>query len=318
MSPEAESPQPEAAPPTAETPSPETPATQTPADAPAAEAPTPSTPATLTGGAADAPAADAPAADAPAAEAPAAEAPAAEAPAAEAPAAEAPEPEPAPDAAPPTPRHGEIVERLGKELGEGLVAHHYSPTEAWVRVTPESWLAAARVCKEELGLTYLGFIAGIDWKLAPDLGAEKLWDPDASAAAVVSDGPGNWTTGVAGGETRFQVLAQLADVVRHVALFLKVDAGDDAPRAESWVSLFRGADWHERETWEMYGIEFDGHPGLRHLYLPGEFEGFPLRKDFPLLAREVKPWPGLVNVEGLPGDDSPAEGETAGEEAEAS
>jgi NADH-quinone oxidoreductase subunit C len=72
--------------------------------------------------------------------------------------------------------------------------------------------------------------------------------------------------------------------------------------------LFRGAEWHERETWEMYGIEFEGHPGLRHLYLPGEFEGYPLRKDFPLLAREVKPWPGLVNVEGLPGEeDAPEE-----------
>jgi NADH-quinone oxidoreductase subunit C len=50
----------------------------------------------------------------------------------------------------------------------------------------------------------------------------------------------------------------------------------------------------------MFGFEFTGHPGLRHLYLPSEFEGFPLRKDFPLLAREVKPWPGLVDVEQFP------------------
>jgi NADH-quinone oxidoreductase subunit C len=47
---------------------------------------------------------------------------------------------------------------------------------------------------------------------------------------------------------------------------------------------------------------FDGHPGLRHLYLPSEFEGHPLRKDFPLLARVVKPWPGLVDVEPMPGE----------------
>jgi NADH-quinone oxidoreductase subunit C len=50
----------------------------------------------------------------------------------------------------------------------------------------------------------------------------------------------------------------------------------------------------------MYGFDFVGHPNLVHLYLPGEFEGFPLRKDFPLLAREVKPWPGLVDVEPMP------------------
>ncbi|MDQ3147947.1 MAG: NADH-quinone oxidoreductase subunit C, partial [Actinomycetota bacterium] len=71
-------------------------------------------------------------------------------------------------------------------------------------------------------------------------------------------------------------------------------------RVATVTDLFRGADWHEREAWEMFGFSFDGHPGLRHLYLPGEFEGHPLRKDFPLLAREVKPWPGLVNVEQIP------------------
>jgi NADH-quinone oxidoreductase subunit C len=77
----------------------------------------------------------------------------------------------------------------------------------------------------------------------------------------------------------------------------------------SWVPVYRGADWHEREAWEMYGFTFDGHPGLRHLYLPGEFEGHPLRKDFPLLAREIKPWPGLVDVEAMPGEEASAEGE---------
>jgi NADH-quinone oxidoreductase subunit C len=80
-------------------------------------------------------------------------------------------------------------------------------------------------------------------------------------------------------------------------------------RAESWVSVYPGADWHEREAWEMYGFTFDGHPSLRHLYLPSEFEGHPLRKDFPLLAREVKPWPGLVDVEGMPGGDDDDAGE---------
>ena len=47
----------------------------------------------------------------------------------------------------------------------------------------------------------------------------------------------------------------------------------------------------------MFGIGFDGHPDLRNIYLPTEFEGYPLRKDFPLLSRMVKPWPGIVDVE---------------------
>ena len=81
------------------------------------------------------------------------------------------------------------------------------------------------------------------------------------------------------------------------------------------MPVYPGADWHERETWEMFGIEFDGHPALRHLYLPFEFEGHPLRKDYPLLAREVKPWPGLVDVEPMPGEDGDGEDATPAVEA---
>jgi NADH-quinone oxidoreductase subunit C len=223
----------------------------------------------------------------------------------------APEPEgatatadaPAP---PPSARAAEIVEALREELGDGFVEHHYSARDAWVRVTAGAWAEAARVCKARLGLSYFCFLSAIDWMQA-DLGGEELWDPEAEPSPGPGDGPGRWVTGLAGGSTRFQVVARLYDVERHVGVTLKADAGDASPRVESWVPVFRGAEWHEREAWEMYGIEFEGHPGLRHLYLPGAFEGHPLRKDFPLLAREVKPWPGLVNVEGLPGEDEPTE-----------
>ncbi len=71
--------------------------------------------------------------------------------------------------------------------------------------------------------------------------------------------------------------------------------------------LWFGANWHERETAELFGIDFAGHPNPVNLYLPGDFEGFPLRKDFPLLARVVKPWPGLVDKEPVPGEDEEAE-----------
>jgi NADH-quinone oxidoreductase subunit C len=56
--------------------------------------------------------------------------------------------------------------------------------------------------------------------------------------------------------------------------------------------LFRGAAWAERETHEMFGVVFDGHPGLAPLLLPEGFEGHPLRKDFPLAARAAQDWPG--------------------------
>jgi NADH-quinone oxidoreductase subunit C len=92
---------------------------------------------------------------------------------------------------------------------------------------------------------------------------------------------------------------------------LKADEADDDPVIESLVPVYRGADWHERECREMFGVSFTGHPDPRNLYLPGEFEGHPLRKDFPLLAREVKPWPGLVDIEPMPeGEEGGADGES--------
>jgi NADH-quinone oxidoreductase subunit C len=85
-----------------------------------------------------------------------------------------------------------------------------------------------------------------------------------------------------------------------VGITIKADV-DDTMTVESWVPVFAGANWHERETHEMFGIHFAGHPDLRNIYLPTDFEGYPLRKDFPLLARMVKPWPGIADVEPMPG-----------------
>jgi NADH-quinone oxidoreductase subunit C len=96
------------------------------------------------------------------------------------------------------------------------------------------------------------------------------------------------------------VIARVYDVRRRLGITVKVDVPDDSPSLDSWTSVYAGANWHEREAWEMFGIAFVGHPDLRHIYLPGAFEGFPLRKDFPLLARMVKPWPGIVDVEPIP------------------
>jgi NADH-quinone oxidoreductase subunit C len=142
----------------------------------------------------------------------------------------------------------------------------------------------------------------MDWMPSPFGTGEN--DPtdevedDPSAAEV--------RQGYAGGETRFQMLARVTDLRRHVSITLKADvpeSPDGSMSIASWISVYAGANWHERETHEMFGINFDGHPDLRNMYLPGDFEGYPLRKDFPLLARLVKPWPGIVDVEPMPASD---------------
>ncbi len=227
-----------------------------------------------------------------------------------------------------------LLELLQGELGDDLVGFELAGDDLWVRVTRSAWYRAFDICKHRLGLTYFCFLAGLDWQPNPDLLGEKFWEgeddvsPGAlaadedeedlagaadEAAVLAEEETGRFVTGVAGGDTRFQVFARLYSVEKKVGITLKVDLPEDDPQVDSLVELYRGADWHERETWEMYGFDFIGHPGLRHLYLPLEFEGHPLRKDFPLLARLVKPWPGLVDVEPLPGEPE-GEGGDAAEE----
>jgi NADH-quinone oxidoreductase subunit C len=71
----------------------------------------------------------------------------------------------------------------------------------------------------------------------------------------------------------------------------------EAPSCPSITDLFHGALWHERETHEMFGIDFAGHPRLVNLYLPEDFVGNPMRKAFKLPGRVIKDWPGAKDPE---------------------
>jgi NADH-quinone oxidoreductase subunit C len=199
----------------------------------------------------------------------------------------------------------ELLARLERELGDAVVEHADSFGTLVVRVRPDAWRRAAEASRKDLECDFLSFIAGLDWQPAPREGDEAGGDTSAPVQ------PTEMTYGVAGSEGRFQVFAHVESTRRNWGVTLKTDVDATDPRVESWVPVYAGADWHERECWEMFGFAFDGHPSLRHLYLPSEFEGHPLRKDYQLLARAVKPWPGLVDVEGMPGEDAPTEGELA-------
>ena len=111
-------------------------------------------------------------------------------------------------------------------------------------------------------------------------------------------------------------MARSAVVAIHRVTF-SADLPSESPRVASLVDLYSGANWHEREAHEMFGIHFAGHPNLTHLYLPDGFAGNPLRKSFPLLSREVKPWPGDVDVEAMPEQGGGASDEPSTENPEA-
>jgi NADH-quinone oxidoreductase subunit C len=198
-----------------------------------------------------------------------------------------------------------LVGQLKAVLGDAVVGSHVKPgDDVWVRVTPESWVAAVKATRDKLGMDFFDFLSAIDWMPSPFGRGED--DPTAEPVERSTE----VVQGYAGGETRFQLICRLASSTSHKGITLKCDV-PDSMAVDTISTVFAGANWHERETWEMFGIGFTGHPDLRHMYLPIDFEGFPLRKDFPLLARMVKPWPGIVDVEPIP-----AEFDTDGGESE--
>jgi NADH-quinone oxidoreductase subunit C len=102
----------------------------------------------------------------------------------------------------------------------------------------------------------------------------------------------DWLTAVdelAGG---FAVVAHVYSLAHGHHLLVRTRVPREDPHLATATGVYGGANWHERETHEMFGVIFDGHPDLRPLLLPDGFEGHPLRKDFVLAARVAKPWPG--------------------------
>ncbi|MFI7198757.1 NADH-quinone oxidoreductase subunit C, partial [Streptomyces massasporeus] len=126
-----------------------------------------------------------------------------------------------------------------------------------VDVPPAAWITALETARDRLGCTYFDWLSAVDE-------------------------PG----------TGFRVTAHVAALSPLRRLLLRTTVPHEAPALPTAVGVYAGAAWHERETHEMFGVTFEGHPALDHLLLPENFEGHPLRKDFVLAARVAKAWPG--------------------------
>lgn len=88
-------------------------------------------------------------------------------------------------------------------------------------------------------------------------------------------------------EPRFEVVYHLHSVARNQRLRLKCRLAGEAPEIDSVTGVWRGAGWYERETFDLFGIRFRNHPDLRRIMLPDDWEGHPLRKDYPVTGRRV-------------------------------
>ncbi|MBY8883751.1 NADH-quinone oxidoreductase subunit C [Streptomyces sp. PTM05] len=153
-----------------------------------------------------------------------------------------------------------LPDAAAEVFGEGATAE-----EAYglltVDVPAASWITALQAARDTLGCTYFDWLSAVDE-------------------------PG----------TGFRICAHLAALPASGTplrrLVLRTTVPHEAPELPTATGVYAGAGWHERETYEMFGVAFTGHPHLVPLLLPEGFEGHPLRKDFVLAARVAKAWPG--------------------------
>lgn len=178
----------------------------------------------------------------------------------------------------PTPLEGfaaDVTERLG------CLSYDVEFDTVRVFVDKDKWVDTINEARTEL--PFFSWLSAIDWSKDFEVG-EGVADPDSL-------------------EERFEVICRLSSVTNGDGVNFVTVLPRENPTIGSLTESIGGAEWHEREAHEMFGIMFEGHNNLIPLYLPDDFIGNPLLKSFPLIAREVKPWPGEVDVEGLPETD---------------
>lgn len=150
----------------------------------------------------------------------------------------------------------ELAARLTERFGEA-VTPDVSYGQLTVDMSASTWVDALTFARDELGCAFFDWLTGVD---------------------ELEDG--------------FAIVAHVWSVTERHHVLLRTRVPKDAAHLATATGIYHGANWHERETYEMFGVEFDGHPNLIPLLLPDGFEGHPLRKDFALAARAAKTWPG--------------------------
>jgi NADH-quinone oxidoreductase subunit C len=116
-----------------------------------------------------------------------------------------------------------------------------------VRVARDQWHAVGRVLKEELRCLYFNWLSAVDWK-----------------------------------EQGLEVLCRVDNLDARLPVMLRTQLPPGDAHCPTLTGLYRGADWMERECYDMLGVIFDGHPDLRRILLAQDWEGYPLRKDYPV------------------------------------
>jgi len=152
-------------------------------------------------------------------------------------------------------RFEQTAGRLRERFGEGTFTTSEFRDNFRVHVGPARLYALLQLLKESAGFDQLAELGGADY----------LHYPDA--------------------KDRYGVWYCLLNTSTGERVIVKTFVNDPDPSLPSVYPLWKGADWMEREVYDMYGVQFDGHPDLRRILMPDEFTSFPLRKDYPMRGR---------------------------------
>jgi NADH-quinone oxidoreductase subunit C len=145
----------------------------------------------------------------------------------------------------------EVVDTISSDFSDAFEEVYQSTGDTFLRIVPEANVEVCQYLKEEHHFIYLSDIFGTD----------------------------RFTS-----EDRFEVIYNLISLRKKERLFLKTWLPEENPEIQSVTSVWQSANWCERQVYDMLGITFTGHPDMRRIYMPEDFEYFPLRKEFPILG----------------------------------
>lgn len=159
-----------------------------------------------------------------------------------------------------------LVDQLKSKFGDAVTGANLENVDPWVEVSPEGIVAVSKFLRDEpsLAFDYCNSVTAVDY-----------CEPDPKKAAKVS-----W-------QPHIEVVYHLFSMKHKHNLVLKVmlprwkgDLPGDLPEVPSVAGVWRTADWHERECYDLLGVRFTDHPNLRRILCPEDWEGHPLRKDY--------------------------------------
>ncbi|HAH50780.1 MAG TPA: NADH-quinone oxidoreductase subunit C [Balneola sp.] len=144
-----------------------------------------------------------------------------------------------------------VVDGLSENFSDKLIEVYQSSGDTFIRVEADSILEISKYLKEKQHFVFLCDVFGND----------------------------RYTS-----DERFEVVYNLMNLRTQTRIFVKARVEEENPTIESVSSIWKAAGWNEREVYDMFGVRFENHPDLRRIFMPEDFEYFPMRKEFPLLG----------------------------------